>query len=121
MDIETVRREAETPSLAAAGDLDEVTRTLADAFVVDPHFDWFMRTGPRRDPARLAFFRFLIRREGFPAGRIDRPASGGAAAVWMPFAWLGPLPFWTEIQAAAPMLAATGLGRIGRLLAIRED
>jgi ribosomal protein S18 acetylase RimI-like enzyme len=122
MDIAAVRREAETPAQAGAADLDEVVQTLSDAFTVDPHFDWFLRTGPKRDPARRAMFRRLIGGEGFKFGRIDRPASGGAAAVWMPFDWVTKPAQPTDDLAAAPvMLAATGLRRIGRLLAIRAD
>ena len=120
MDIEAVRREAQIPVQASAADLPEVIRTLSDAFAVDPHMDWFMRPGPSRDPARLAFFRWLIG-GNFRAARIDRPASGGAAAVWMPFEWLAPTPFWAELRSAPNMLAATGLTRFGRMQAIRAD
>ncbi len=119
-DIETLRRQAEAPVTAIEGDLPEVTRTLSDAFAADPHMNWFMRDDARRDRARLAFFRFLMR-EGCAAGRIDRPAGGGAAAVWMPFEWLAPEPFWSELKAAPTMLRATGLARFGRLQAIRAD
>ena len=116
-----MRREAETPAQAAAADLPEVIQTLADAFAVDPHMDWFMRADERRAPARHAFFKMLIEQEGLPHGRIDRPACGGAAAVWMPFEWLGPLPIAEELRALPTILAATGLARFGRLMAIRAD
>ena len=121
MDAETVRREAETPVLGLAADLDEVVQTLTDAFAVDPHLDWFMRVDAKRDAARRAFFHMLIDQEGLPKGRIDRPAGGGAAAVWMPFDWLGPMPLWSELQGLPAMLRATGLARFGRLMAIRTD
>ncbi len=122
MDIATVRRQAEAPVPASADDLPEVVQTLSDAFAVDPHFDWFLRTGPKRDPARLAMFRRLIGGDGFKYGRIDRPAGGGAAAVWMPFDWVTkPDEPGADLQAAPVMLAATGLRRIARLLAIRAD
>ncbi|HVN01871.1 MAG TPA: N-acetyltransferase [Caulobacteraceae bacterium] len=121
MDVDAIRHAAETPVQATADDLPEVAQTLADAFAVDPHLDWFMRADSRRDAARLAFFQMLIREEGFPSGRIDRPASGGAAAIWMPFDWLGPLPITTELRGLPAMLRATGLARFGRLLAIRAD
>jgi ribosomal protein S18 acetylase RimI-like enzyme len=121
MDANAMRREAETPVQASAADLPEVIQTLTDAFAVDPHLDWFMRNDARREAARHAFFRMLIGQEGFPKGRIDRPASGGAAAVWMPFEWLGPMPVSEELRALPSMLNATGLARFGRLMAIRAD
>ena len=121
MDIETVRRESETPVLGLTADLGEIVQTLSDAFAVDPHLDWFMRTDAGRDAARHAFFRMLIGQEGLPKGRIDRPAGGGAAAVWMPFEWLGPTTLTAELQGLPAMLRATGLARFGRLMAIRAD
>ena len=121
MDAETMRREAETPVQASAADLPEVIRTLSDAFASDPHMDWFMRADAGRDAARLAFFDMLIRRLGFPTGRIDHPAGGGAAAVWMPFEWLGPTPLIVELLSLPMMLRATGLARFPRMTAIRAD
>jgi ribosomal protein S18 acetylase RimI-like enzyme len=120
MDLETIRREAETPALGGPADLDEVVQTLTDAFAVDPHFDWFMRADARRDAARRAFFQLLISHEAHK-GRIDRPASGGAAAVWMPFEGLGPIPLSDELRLLPTLLRATGLARFGRLMAIRAD
>jgi ribosomal protein S18 acetylase RimI-like enzyme len=121
MDIDALRREAEAPVQAGRGDLAEVVQTLADAFAVDPHLDWFMRDDARREPARLGFFRMLINELALSQGRIDRPAGGGAAAVWMPFEALAPLPLTTELRALPTLLRATGLSRFGRLMAIRAD
>ncbi len=121
MDAENMRREAEAPVQATAADLAQVVRTLSDAFALDPHMDWFMRADAGRDAARLAFFDMLVRRLGFPNGRIDRPAGGGAAAVWMPFEWLGPTPLVAELMSLPLMLRATGLARFGRMMAIRAD
>jgi ribosomal protein S18 acetylase RimI-like enzyme len=121
MDADAIRRAAETPVVGGRADLAEVVQTLADAFAVDPHFDWFMREGARRDALRHDFFRLLIAREGLSKGRIDRPAGGGAAAIWMPFEWLGPAPFLAELASLPLMLRTTGLARFGRLMAIRED
>ncbi len=120
LDVEAMRRGAEEPVQAGPGDLEEVARTLADAFAVDPLMDWFMRVDERRAAARLDFFRFLVR-AGAPQGRIDRPAGGGAAAIWMPFEWLGPTPFLAELASLPVMLRATGLGRFGRMQAVRAD
>jgi ribosomal protein S18 acetylase RimI-like enzyme len=121
MDLENVRREAETPVVGLTADLGEIVQTLTDAFAADPHFDWFMRADAKREPARRAFFRTLIGPEGLAKGRIDRPANGGAAAVWMPFEWLAPVPLLAELQGLPTMLRASGLARFGRLLAIRAD
>jgi ribosomal protein S18 acetylase RimI-like enzyme len=120
VDVETVRREAETPVQGGPADYGEVIQTLTDAFAVDPHFDWFMREDARREAARRAFFQLLLSHEA-GKGRIDRPAGGGAAAVWMPFEWLGPIPLSSELQLLPTMLRATGLSRFGRLMAIRAD
>ncbi|MFI4973860.1 MAG: hypothetical protein ACHP84_04890 [Caulobacterales bacterium] len=122
MDIEAIRRGAETPVQAGPADLEEVARTLADAFAVDPHFDWFMRDDAKRDAARLTLFRGIIGRLTYPDGRIDRPAGGGAAAVWLPSSSLGGhTPLLQELRTLPIVLQFTGLARFGRLLAIRED
>ncbi len=120
MDIETLRREAETPVIAGPGDSDAVADDLADAFAGDVMFDWFLRDDARRDAGRVGFFRHIIRHMSRGA-RIDRPASGGAAAVWMPFEAVGPTPLLSMVRAAPTILAATGFGRVGRLLAVMDD
>ena len=121
MDADLVRREAETPVVGLTADLDEIVQTLTDAFAVDPHLDWFMRADAGRDAARHAFFRLLIGEEGLVRGRIDHPAGGGAAAVWMPFETLGPISIVDELRALPTMLRASGLARFNRLMAIRAD
>jgi ribosomal protein S18 acetylase RimI-like enzyme len=121
MDLEGIRREAETPVQAAARDADAVAADLADAFADDVMFDWFLRADSRRDTARLGFFRFLINRMAVGVGRIDRPASGGAAAVWLPFEAVGPTPLPMLVRAAPTMIATTGWARVPRLLALMED
>lgn len=121
-DIATLRREAESPVLATAADGPSVAADLADAFADDVMFDWFLRPDARRDEVRGRFFRFLITQMAFPAGaRVERPASGGAAAVWLPFEAAGPAGGATLLKAAPTMLAASGFSRILRLLALMED
>ncbi|MDE2357507.1 MAG: GNAT family N-acetyltransferase [Alphaproteobacteria bacterium] len=120
MDLDRIRQEAETPSVAGPGDSDAVADDLADAFTDDVMFDWFLRNDARRADGRTRFFRHIIRHMSQGA-RIDRPASGGAAAVWMPFEAVGPTPLRDMIRAAPTILAATGFGRIGRLLAVMDD
>ncbi|HZZ88768.1 MAG TPA: GNAT family N-acetyltransferase [Caulobacteraceae bacterium] len=121
MDPERIRRAAEAPVQAVRADLPEIVQTLSDAFAVDPHLDWLMRVDARREAARHAFFRLLIAREGMAKGRIDRPAGGGAAAIWMPFEWLGPAPALAGLLSLPLMLRTTGLARFGRMMAIRAD
>jgi ribosomal protein S18 acetylase RimI-like enzyme len=121
MDIEALRRGAETPERATAADAEGVAADLADAFAGDVMFDWFLRADARRDAARLRFFQLLVGEMAFPEGRIDRPATGGAAAVWMPSETQGPLPLGQELRALPTLLHATGLARFPRLLALRED
>ncbi|HWF01089.1 MAG TPA: GNAT family N-acetyltransferase [Caulobacteraceae bacterium] len=121
-DIDTLRREAETPVFATAADADAVAGDLCDAFADDVMFDWFLRDDARRDAVRARFFRFLIGKMAFGSGAlVERPASGGAAAVWLPFEAAGPNGLGTLIRAAPTMLAATGLSRILRLMAVMED
>jgi ribosomal protein S18 acetylase RimI-like enzyme len=121
VDAATARREAETPAIGLRADLDEIVQTLTDAFAVDPHFDWFMHPEPGRAAARHGLFHMLIGHEGLTKGRIDRPAGGGAAAVWLPSEQLTPMPLLAELKALPAMLRMTGLARFGRLLAIRAD
>ncbi|HWA63798.1 MAG TPA: N-acetyltransferase [Caulobacteraceae bacterium] len=121
MDIDQMRRDAETPVLATEADLPGVARDLSDAFADDPMFDWFLRADARRDEARLRMFNLLVGGMARGVGRIERPASGGAAAIWMPFEWLGPTPLSQELRALPTLLFATGLARFGRLAAMRAD
>jgi len=121
MDVETMRRDAEAPSQAGPADLAAVAADLADAFTDDVAFDWFLRADERRAEARLRFFRMIVSMGAAQGGRIERPASGGAAAIWMPFEALGPLPLTVELRAFPTLLHATGLSRFGRLLAMRAD
>jgi len=121
LDPTAMRAAAEAPVRATSADVEEVARTLSDAFAVDPLMNWMLRPDAKRDAVRLGLFRTWVSDEGFKAGRIDRPACGGAAAIWMPFEWLGPTPFLAELRGLPAMLHATGLARFPRLSAIRRD
>lgn len=120
LDIETIRRQAETPVPATAADLPGVVDDLSAAFAVDPHFDWFLRGDERRDAVRHRFFDLVMTEMAFPMARIDRPAGGGAAAVWVNSQSLGPNSLIQEIRALPILLAATGWSRFDRLLAMRS-
>lgn len=117
-EIEVLRRGAEAPSRAGPGDLETVARDLAAAFAGDPVFQWFLRDDARRDEGRLKLFR-LLTGAGLADGEILRPASGGAASIWMPSTALGPSPFWEELRLLPTILAATGISRLGRMSAMR--
>ena len=119
MDIEAMRRGAETPKQVDTSDLDLAAKDLSDAFVEDPHVSWFVRNDARRDAARLKFFQFILAGLAVPEGEVMRPAAGGATAVWMPSESLGPTPLIDELRALPLLLATTGLGRFGRLVALR--
>ncbi len=120
-DIEAMWRDAEHPSEAQETDLASVAADLSAAFAGDAMFDWFLRTDARRDEARDKLFAFIVKKLAWGAGRIERPACGGAAAVWMPFEFVGPTPFIEELRSLPVMLRATGLARFGRLAAMRSD
>jgi len=120
MDIEALRRGAANPVQATKADLAGVAADLSDAFAADVMFDWMLRPDAGRDAGRLGFFDFLVRRVAFGAGRIDRPATGGAAAIWLPFEALKPTPLRTELAALPVLLRATGLARFARMAAVRR-
>ena len=119
MDVQALRLGAEAPVQARREDLADVAADLSDAFADDVMFDWFLRADARRDAARLRLFRLLVADIAFGVGRIERPAGGGAAAIWMPFEALAPTPLLTELRALPTLLFATGLARFGRLAAMR--
>lgn len=121
MDIDTMRRDAEAPVLAGPDDLPSVAADLADAFTDDVMFNWFFRADSRRDEAHRRFFRLVVQLAHRQGARIERPACGGGAAVWMPFEAVGPMPFLDELRAFPTLIHATGLARFGRLIALRDD
>ena len=120
MDIQALRTGAENPVQAERRDLAHVAADLSDAFADDVMFDWFLRADDRRDAARSRLFQFLVADMAFGSSRIERPAGGGAAAIWTPFEALKPTPLLTELRALPTLLFATGLARFGRLAAMRE-
>ena len=120
LDIARLPREAETPIEARVADLSSVVDDLDAAFAGDVMFDWFLRDDARRDAGRRGFFDALIRHVAFGTARIERPASGGAAAVWMPPEATGPISLLNELRVAPAILHATGLARVPRILALQS-
>ncbi|HEY2178207.1 MAG TPA: GNAT family N-acetyltransferase [Caulobacteraceae bacterium] len=121
MDIEAMRRGAEEPAVAGPGDLAGVAADLADAFSGDIMFDWLFRADARREEANQRFFRLIVKLAVSQGARIERPACGGGAAIWMPFEAVGPMPLKDELRAFPTLLFATGLTRLGRMMALRAD
>jgi ribosomal protein S18 acetylase RimI-like enzyme len=121
IDIATLRRQAEAPSVAEARDLPSVADDLSAAFADDVMFDWFLRDDAKRDAARRRFFHTVIVDLGRGRIRVDRPSGGGAAAVWMPSKALATISVIDEIRALPTLLNATGLARFGRLAVVRAD
>ena len=78
------------------------------------------RSDARRDKARLSFFNYVLKNLALRDGEITRPAAGGAAAVWIPSEAWGSQFWLDEVRALPVLLATTGLGRFGRLLALRN-
>ncbi len=114
-----MRRSAEAPDLAGRAVLPAVADDLSAAFAADPMFDWLCRPDDRREEGRRRFFRFVLRRLAHGVGEIQRPGTGGAAAVWMPSETLGPAPLIRELLALPALIGLTGWPRFGRLAAMR--
>jgi ribosomal protein S18 acetylase RimI-like enzyme len=104
---------------AASGELDRAADVLSAAFIHDPILDWFMREDPKRDAARLGFFRLIVRAVAFPDGAVELTPGGGAAALWIPSEKMNAQPLHRELRALPTLLNATGLDRFARLMALR--
>ena len=118
--IEALRRGAEAPVTAGPADIDAVADDLNEAFRTDPQFCWFLRDDNRREAARLRFMKMLLKEIALPTGEVTRPAGGGAVSIWIPSQALGPNSLLQELRVFPTILGATGLGRIGRLAAMRK-
>ena len=119
-EIEALRRAAEQPVIATMVDLHAVADDLAAAFQSDPQFRWFMRDDHRADLARLNLFKLMVAGSGIPDGIVHRPITGGAAAIWLPSESMAPSPLVQELRILPVILAATGVRRFGRMVAMRE-
>lgn len=117
-EIAAMRRSSAAPVAAGSGDIAAVAEDLSAAFASDPIFNWFMRADTRRDAARLKLFRLLVS-IGLADGEILRPATGGAASIWLPSESLGPSGFLQELRTLPTILQATGLSRLSRMSAMR--
>ncbi|MBW8811903.1 MAG: GNAT family N-acetyltransferase [Caulobacterales bacterium] len=119
LDRERLRRDAETPQLAGGADLPGVVADFAAAFAADPVFDWFLREGDGRPQALRRFFALILKVTANPARRIERPAGGGAAALWIPSEHMTKPTLANELEALGVLLAGCGLARFPRVAAMR--
>ena len=111
---------APPPATMSPQALDDTAADLAAAFDDDPLFDWFMRDDARRAEARLRLFRAILRDVANDDGAIERPATGGAAAVWLRSEGFGPPSILRKAQLALTLLHASGWARFGRLGRLRR-
>lgn len=117
-EILALRKGAEAPVAAGPADAGAVARDLSAAFASDPVFNWFLRADAKHESARQRLFNLLIGM-GLADGEIFRPATGGAASIWLPSESLGPTPLLQELRALPTILQATGFSRLGRMSAMR--
>lgn len=120
LDLAAIRRAAETPVLADLSTVAAAADDLSAAFVDDPILSWFMREDEGRHAARRRFFQVLMRESALADGEIERPATGGGAAVWLPSEKAGAQPLLRELRALPMLLNATGMARFSRLAALRD-
>lgn len=119
LDLAAARRAAEAPQLAGPADRPAVVADLAAAFVDDPMLGWFIRE-QGRERALVRFFDVMLRLYTPASARVLRPATGGAAAVWLDSETMAQASGWLrDLQAGAPLLASTGLAGFGRMVGMR--
>lgn len=69
--------------VAVAGDTNEIARTLAEAFFLDPVWGWVFDDPTRRKAQHEAWFRLLIH-SALPYGWVWTTPGHEAATVWVP-------------------------------------
>ncbi len=102
------------PVQAGRPDRPEVAETLAAAFAADPMIDWLLRDDARRPQALRSFFRLIVDFAVAQRARIERPASGGAAAIWVAYETAPKPSWWLETRATFVFLNACGRARVER-------
>jgi ribosomal protein S18 acetylase RimI-like enzyme len=120
IDPEAARRQAESPTAPARADFESVAADYAAAFADDPVLDWLLREGPGRPRALTNFFRLIVGVTPSQRAEIERPACGGAAALWVRSEHLDDLGFLDELRIVSTLLGACGIGRFRRLAAVRQ-
>jgi hypothetical protein len=69
--------------VAVAGDTDEIARTLAEAFFLDPVWSWAFDDPTRRKAQHEAWFRLLVH-SALPYRWVWTTPGYEAATVWVP-------------------------------------
>ena len=119
-EIVALRLAAEAPVRASRDQVGQVADDLSAAFAQDPQFLWFLRPDAGQDAARLRLFHGLLLGSALPDGVVQRPATGGAAAIWLPSEALGPTPLLESLRSLPRIAALTGLARLPRMIAMRN-
>ena len=119
-EIVALRRSAEAPVRATQDQVRSVAEDLSAAFAQDPQFLWFLRPDQHHDMARLRLFQGLLLGSALPDGVVQRPVTGGAAAIWLPSESFGPTPLLENLRSLPRIAALTGLGRLPRMIAMRK-
>jgi ribosomal protein S18 acetylase RimI-like enzyme len=113
-----IREQWLRPAIVLPSDLDAVASDLSAAFADYSLFRWILRDNGDNALARRKLFEVLVRDIGYRTGEICRPATGGAAAIWVRSQDLDRISFIDEIRMLPPLVAATGLRRLPRLVAL---
>ncbi len=119
-EIIALRQGAENPVRATPAQVREVAEDLSAAFARDPQFLWFLRPDHLQDAARLRLFQGLLLGSALPEGVVQRPAPGGAAAIWLPSESFGPSSLLDDLRSLPRIAALTGLPRLPRMIAMRK-
>ena len=119
-EIVALRLGAEAPVRATRDEVRTVAEDLSAAFAEDPQFLWFLRTDNQHNAARLRLFQGLLLGSALPDGVVQRPAIGGAAAIWLPSESFGPTPLLENLRSLPRIAALSGLARLPRMIAMRK-
>lgn len=106
--------------LATKAEAANIARTLADAFSVDPIFNWFMRADHKRDAARYGMFTAVVKLLGFDECEIKILENADGVAVWIPFPGEMKPPIHKEVKAFPALFNASGFKRFARMAKMRN-
>lgn len=112
--IEALRRQAETPVLARPADHPGVIADLAAAFADDFMVGWILREGAGRSRALHDFFNLFVGIYASQSAGIERPAAGGAVALWVRSENMGRTSLAHSIATPITLIRACGFSRMGR-------
>lgn len=106
---------------ATVADRGCVLETLADAFVDDPLFKWFVRSDARADAGRMKLFDLMLPQSSNSQITIDMVEGGGGVAVWYaPGIAIGPQGLFPKLAWLPGIVTVSGIGRISRPLIVAQ-